>query len=713
MLTKNNIQYRQLEEQVGYLTSLMNLLPVGFNKDNFKGIITDPETLEAGQFGLKKSEIADYFYLWYRDYSEELVNLGEFPKQGPRGAQGVGIEGPKGNPGVGWKTGFGVPTFLGQDGEMYYDIQTYDIYRWDSAGWTLVGNIKGPVGPQGPQGPQGPVGRRGAEGVQGQRGEPGASYRVEGIVNNIDQLPDPNNLAYLVRVNSLSEADPIYHLFFPIDSAWVDVGPILPQEINVLSSLGDSDTDTVSQRVITDNINQLREEIANAVSYPIPAAAISNVGYAGDLKDFAIETMSGKAIDPDGRIVNNPEYVTYKVYFGPDYNYETHPSLLLYKVSCPIITDKDVEVVPDDDYTTTIGAIDINDSFSYVDFNDLYFSLKFSSDEYVSLNPIEPATNTSSWLSLPQREVPAAHFTEYTTADIGNRKDINTQAPVATTALNMLFVPNTQFFTNKHEYFEYWLENEDATRYFGLFLEKAERDDVFTVTLTTNDEYQGEISINIPDVYTYSIQGGFGFRIIVNTQTEPTQTELTRSTHSYRYEFVCYPAGQEEVALAEGDFGEYGLPLTGNYIETSTFPLYIYKSYPHYDKIVFGGLQFGTETDRLYIPDDFLICSADIASTSTDDWLPIFRSLEDYLSVSPAPTHIFFVPRPNTEQNTTWYWEVWKLCKALGITLVPVYLSDYEQQQELADYNSLVKNLDNTLYIKQLTQLSVLSMITY
>ena len=72
---------------------------------------------------------------------------------GPRGARGAA--GPPGVPGARgslWSTGSGTPTATGQNGDLYLDTSTGDVYELVAGAWALETNIKGPQGAQGPNG---------------------------------------------------------------------------------------------------------------------------------------------------------------------------------------------------------------------------------------------------------------------------------------------------------------------------------------------------------------------------------------------------------------------------------------------------------------------------------------------------------------------------------------------------------------------------------
>ncbi len=74
---------------------------------------------------------------------------------------------------AGWIVGQGAPITQGEDGAMYLDQTTYDIYYKQNGTWALVGNIKGEQGATGTTGPKGETGETGATGATGPKGETG------------------------------------------------------------------------------------------------------------------------------------------------------------------------------------------------------------------------------------------------------------------------------------------------------------------------------------------------------------------------------------------------------------------------------------------------------------------------------------------------------------------------------------------------------------
>lgn len=104
--------------------------------------------------------------------------------QGPAGADGApGPQGIQGSAGVGVRFLGSVPTYAdlpsegNTQGDSYIVDADGDLWTWNGATWTDVGQIVGPQGPTGPAGavgPQGPQGEQGPQGIQGIQGPAGA-----------------------------------------------------------------------------------------------------------------------------------------------------------------------------------------------------------------------------------------------------------------------------------------------------------------------------------------------------------------------------------------------------------------------------------------------------------------------------------------------------------------------------------------------------------
>lgn len=657
MLTKNNIQYRQLEEQVGYLTSLMNLLPIGFNKDNFKGIITDPEALEAGQFGLKKSEIAEFFYLWYRDYTEDLVNLGEFPKQGPRGAQGVGLEGPKGNPGVGWKTGTGVPTFLGQDGEMYYDIQTYDIYRWDSAGWTLVGNIKGPAGPQGTRGPQGAPGPRGPEGPQGQKGRPGASYAIVGWLSSVDELPEPASAyegdGYLVATLSGT------HFFISFGGQWVDTGSIMPSQIEVVQVPGDSDTDVMSQLAVTRELNEIKAALAPKVDLPLSIPMIPQFGYSGDLTAFAYRTELNKVLDSNGDLQTYPGYTTYYVYFGDKYQFDRFPEVLAWKTEQYIFAD-DTCINEEEIYNDVYQGFLFLSSVTDKPFKELKFSLQ--TGEYLELNAARIGNiNNSSIGSFTQTYLKKDKLVHKYSGN-GSVNSVNPFPNLFCAADEWEVAFNLETsgqYDQNDVFFSYVQADGIDTQYFMMNLYADSVTKQMTLSVDVYDEYAGEMNESIPlDLYWTTMSNAFTlkFKVARENQYHPKIT-------------LIIGGFQKELILDNIEMGQYFWDGYGNFSLTHSLPCSAYFTYPTGDKAIFAeNISAGVEGFGLmeYIPNDVTLVK--LVPSDLGDVPNVVEVVANYLKSCPNIKSMLYIVNPNSIRVGDLQ-SIGYVCQALGVEL--------------------------------------------
>ena len=85
-----------------------------------------------------------------------------------------GEPGQDGKDGTMLRHGQGAPSdSLGNDGDSYIDLETWDYYIKVAGSWIKSGNIKGAQGEQGPQGEQGSQGEQGPQGTQGEQGPQG------------------------------------------------------------------------------------------------------------------------------------------------------------------------------------------------------------------------------------------------------------------------------------------------------------------------------------------------------------------------------------------------------------------------------------------------------------------------------------------------------------------------------------------------------------
>lgn len=214
MITINNKQFRNLEEQVLYNKDrLDNLIAAGYVLDEF-GIKVIGQVATASDIPSVvnyKQEHADWSYgdtfavgtaAPYELYiltrandtqpTDYWFNIGRFPEPGPKGDKGeTGERGPQGPMGVRGPQGV-----AGADGAP---------------------GVKGDRGPQGIQGPKGDTGPQGPAGI---------TFEVLGTLTSTDQLPSPDtvqrNAAYIIPIDGVNH---LYIIQGTTSLQWVDFGP--------------------------------------------------------------------------------------------------------------------------------------------------------------------------------------------------------------------------------------------------------------------------------------------------------------------------------------------------------------------------------------------------------------------------------------------------------------------------------------------------------
>ena len=221
MITVNGKEYRNLVEQVQknkediakHYDSDRVLEDYGIKivgSVNTADELPDPLTYD-GAFGDAYTvgvEAPYDFYVFTRPLQGETENrwldLGQLAIEGPQGEQGPqGIQGEQGTS-TRWYTGNGAPYGSGyDDGDMYLDNYSWNVYIYEGQAFRLIGNIKGVQGPQGPQGPRGVQGIPGEPGPQGANGVPGDAVKIIGILSSASMLPEPASVgrdsAYVVE----------------------------------------------------------------------------------------------------------------------------------------------------------------------------------------------------------------------------------------------------------------------------------------------------------------------------------------------------------------------------------------------------------------------------------------------------------------------------------------------------------------------------------
>ena len=193
----DNKTYRNLQQQVKE-----NMLDIARLQDSnilgldIKGIVSTYNDLPTGEQGSIYAVGTEAPFELYVYNNSSWVNLGQFPKAGPRGEQGpqgqIGNPGPKGDKGEQGPRGYtgaqGVPGQAGPKGEQgpqgIQGIQgpigpkgdKGDPFVYSDFTAEQLEGLRGPQGIQGIQGPKGdtgPIGPQGPQGIQGLKGDTG------------------------------------------------------------------------------------------------------------------------------------------------------------------------------------------------------------------------------------------------------------------------------------------------------------------------------------------------------------------------------------------------------------------------------------------------------------------------------------------------------------------------------------------------------------
>lgn len=251
MIQINNKQYRNLEEQVQYLTNYhdvnQGLIQWGIRvvgtveteqdlPENFTGAYGDAYAVGT--------EPPYFFYIWTRANTTTGADywfpFGEISIIGPVGPVGpAGPQGDQGTRGTRMTASTAMPAYQPLQagylpGDTWLRLQGLGsaiLYQLQENGtWSQIGNMAGPQGIQGPVGPQGEKGDQGERGPQGPRGDVGGFINIVGIIPNISQLPTPSSLANLTKAFLVGVEAP-YDLWIQIGDTsetamWENTGPL-------------------------------------------------------------------------------------------------------------------------------------------------------------------------------------------------------------------------------------------------------------------------------------------------------------------------------------------------------------------------------------------------------------------------------------------------------------------------------------------------------
>lgn len=246
MITKNGKVYRNLQEQVSYLTNLYNEL-LNINKVGIK-VIDKVESEDAlyekypiGTEGLEYGdavlvgETTDFvMYVYTRPFEDELephwLNIGQIGVQGPQGIQGEpGLTGPMGQSTRWYAQNSDPSTVEGYNtNDLWLNLQDGSVLQNRTTTWVRVGVIRGAQGVKGEQGDVGPQGPAGPQGPQGPTGDVGGFIHIASVIANISQAPRPADLHDLTLAYLVGTAQP-YNLWIQVGdtsatAAWTDMG---------------------------------------------------------------------------------------------------------------------------------------------------------------------------------------------------------------------------------------------------------------------------------------------------------------------------------------------------------------------------------------------------------------------------------------------------------------------------------------------------------
>ena len=243
----NNKTYRNLEEQVGYLSEMISKAT-----DVVKEVVAVQTTVPTSTNGYHVGDTIavgtnapyDYYTLIAKSGSLEWLYLGEFPKQGDPGTDGSGIYNRSGLgfiPDSRYESGRCVLNIKTEDGERlpvvddlyiitdddatlgcvktgdvikvvdviqdstttthykaYFEYMYSSIGPQGEQGSTGATGPQGPIGPQGIQGPTGPQGPQGIQGEKGDKGDTGATGPA-GMDGKSVLLKSANDFVYMAN----------------------------------------------------------------------------------------------------------------------------------------------------------------------------------------------------------------------------------------------------------------------------------------------------------------------------------------------------------------------------------------------------------------------------------------------------------------------------------------------------------------------------------
>lgn len=229
MLKYNGKEFRNLEEQVGYLTAAFNsgklidelgikVLGVFPDLATAKTTIRPPyEYGDAFEIGTTKPY---NLYIYTRDI-EDFFDFGPFPASGPQGKIGP-------TPSISINANVTNTTGIPEATVTKTGTDEAPIFNF------TFNNIKGERGREGMQGIQGPKGNTGAtgpigpQGIKGEKGDTGPAFKLLGNLTSTSQLPIPTTeLQSQGAAYTIPNTEGIKHIWViqgTDNLLWVDIG---------------------------------------------------------------------------------------------------------------------------------------------------------------------------------------------------------------------------------------------------------------------------------------------------------------------------------------------------------------------------------------------------------------------------------------------------------------------------------------------------------
>ena len=306
-----------------------------------------PASPTDGDAFILQQDGKNYLYIYFGS-TGEWFNLDEFPKAGPQG-----IPGPQGAAAtIGSVNSTASVISPGSAPHVTSEVVGSNIYfHFDIP--------QGVQGVQGPRGERGLQGIQGPQGPQGPQGETGYTIEILGKLNDAADLPTPTsvprNAGYLVNASAP------YNLYVIVGSTtltWANAGSVSPVQITVDSSLSTVSENPVQNKVITQNLNQAAQVVAQNIADiqalklfqdDVEDVQLPNIYYElADLKEIVFETVAASAayvVDyADSFVV--PSYVT------------------IDSVAYPVLEDVDAEIAYIDGLTCAWNQLVIDAAIS-------------------------------------------------------------------------------------------------------------------------------------------------------------------------------------------------------------------------------------------------------------------------------------------------------------------------------------------------------------